>query len=90
MKVFIPTPLASYTKSRREVGADGATLGEVLNDLERQFPGIRFRMINEQDGVREHIRFFFDCELVTDLRAGLRPDGELQIICALSGGSRYA
>ena len=86
MKVFVPTPLASYTKNRREVQASGATLGEALADLDRQFPGMRFRMINEQDGVREHIRFFVDCELVNDLNAPIREGADLQIICAISGG----
>ncbi len=86
MKVYIPSPLISYTKNKREVQASGATLGDVLADLDRQFPGMRFRMINEQDGVREHIRFFVDCELVNDLRAPIRPGADLQIICAISGG----
>ena len=47
MKVLIPDPLRSYTDERREVEADGATLSEVLADLDRRYPGIRFRMIDE-------------------------------------------
>jgi molybdopterin synthase sulfur carrier subunit len=52
MKVFVPTPLQSYTKNRAEVSAAGRTMGELLRDLDRQFPGMRFRMIDEQDGIR--------------------------------------
>jgi len=52
MKVLIPDPLRSYTQERRQVEAGGATLGEVLADLDRRFPGIRFRMIDEQDSIR--------------------------------------
>ncbi|MBI3209015.1 MAG: MoaD/ThiS family protein [Candidatus Solibacter usitatus] len=87
MTVFIPTPLVSYTKNRRQVTANGGTLGEVLLDLDRQFPGIRFRMIDEQDGVRQHIRFFINGDAAMKLDAALMPRDELQIICAISGGA---
>ena len=65
MKVLIPTPLYSYTQGP-EVEASGATLAEVVADLERQFPGIRFRMIDEQDRMRPHIRFFVNRRIVKD------------------------
>ena len=58
MKVVLPTPLADYTRHRREVEADGATLAELLLDLDRRFPGIRFRVIDEQDAIRPHIKIF--------------------------------
>ena len=57
MKVLIPSPLRSYTK-KREVEATGATLAELLAELDRRYPGLRFRMIDEQDRMRRHIRFF--------------------------------
>ena len=57
MKVLIPTPLRSYTQEK-EVEAQGSTIAELLSDLERRYPGIRFRMIDEQDRMRPHIRFF--------------------------------
>ncbi len=84
-KVLIPTPLRSYTGAR-EVEATGATLGELLADLERRYPGLRFRMIDEQDGMRPHIRFFVNGEQVFDLSRGLRPADSVQIVQALSGG----
>src|SRR5258708_14497303 len=59
MKVLIPAPLHSYT-GEREVDADGATIGELLADLDRLYPGLRFRMIDEQDRMRAHIRFFLN------------------------------
>ena len=46
MKVLIPTPLHSYT-GQREVEATGSTLAAVLADLDRQYPGMRFRMLDE-------------------------------------------
>lgn len=85
MKVLIPTPLTSYT-NQREVEVCGATLAEVLADLERQFPGIRFRIIDEQERMRPHMRFFVNRESVFDLSRPLRDDDEVAIVQALSGG----
>ena len=85
MKVLIPTPLLSYT-SVKEVEADGATLAELVADLERRFPGIRFRIIDEQDHMRPHMRFFVNGEQVFDLAHPLRAGDGVQIVQALSGG----
>ena len=85
MKVLIPTPLRSYTRAR-EVEASGATMGELLADLERQFPGFRFRVIDEQDRMRAHMRFFINGEQVFDLKHPLHSTDDVQIVQALSGG----
>lgn len=85
MKVLIPSALHSYT-GQAWVEADGTTVSEVLSDLDRRYPGIRFRMIDEQERIRRHIRLFFDSETVTELARAVRPDGELLIVQALSGG----
>ncbi len=85
MNVLIPTPLRSYTGAR-QVEALGATLDAALLDLDRRFPGIRVRMVDEQGRVRQHVRFFLNGEQVFDLDRALRPDDELVIVQALSGG----
>ena len=85
MKVLIPTPLRSYTNAR-EVEATGATLIGLLADLDQRYPGVRFRMIDEQDRMRPHIRFFINGEQVFDLAHPLRPTDAVQIVQALSGG----
>jgi len=85
MKVRIPTPLHSYTRAA-EVEADGRTVAELLADLDRQFPGIRHRMIDEQDGIRPHMRIFVNRERVVAIDSTLEPGDELQILQALSGG----
>ncbi len=85
MKVLIPTPLRSYT-GERQVEAAGATIAELLADLDRHHPGIRFRMVDEQDRLRPHIRLFVNGELARDLAAPLAPADEVQIVQALSGG----
>ena len=87
MKVLLPSHLRSYTSQRPEVTADGSTLAELLADLDRRYPGFRFRVINEQDLIREHIKIFINQDQARDLRTTLRSDDEIQIICALSGGS---
>lgn len=85
MKVLIPSPLLSYTK-KREVEATGATLTELLADLDRQYPGLRFRVIDEQDTMRAHMRFFVNGEQVFEMSRSLRPTDAVQIVQALSGG----
>ena len=85
MKVFIPGPLLSYT-GQREVEAHGATLSELLVDLDARYPGLRFRVIDEQDRMRAHMRFFINGEQVFDMARPLRSDDSVQIVQALSGG----
>ena len=85
MKVLIPSPLRSYT-GEREVDAVGATLAEVLDDLERRYPGLRFRMIDEQDRVRRHMRVFINGEQEFDIARPLKETDSIQIVQALSGG----
>ena len=85
MKVLIPSPLHSYTR-KPEVEATGATLAEALADLDRRYPGLRFRVIDEQDRMRRHVRFFVNGEQVFDLAHPLRPTDEVQMVQALSGG----
>lgn len=85
-RVFVPTQLRGYTAGESEVAATGGTLDAVLVDLDRQFPGIRFRVIDEQDRVRRHILLFVDGERCDDIRAVVRGESEVHILGALSGG----
>ncbi len=86
MRVLIPSPLRSYTGGRDEVDLGGSNLAELLTCLDQEFPGIRFRMIDEQDGIRKHIQIFVGEEKAKDLSAPLTPQSRVQIVCALSGG----
>ena len=86
MKVLIPTPLRSYTEQQSVVEAEGATLADLLADLDRRYPGIRFRMIDEQDAIRPHIRIFVNREQVRELSWPLHASDEVQVLQALSGG----
>ena len=85
MKVLIPGALRSYTE-KGEVEIGGATLGAVLAGLDRQYAGIRFRIVDEQDQIRRHIRIFVNGGQVRELSQPLDAKDEVVIVQALSGG----
>lgn len=85
-RVSIPSPLLSYTGGRRDVTAAGATLAEVLDDLDRQFPGLRFRVVDEQRRIREHVRMWVSGRLARGIEAPVQDSDEVMIVGALSGG----
>jgi molybdopterin converting factor small subunit len=68
------------------VEADGADLAAVFDALDAQFPGIRFRVVDEQGRVRKHMKVFVNEEAVRDLATPLVPTDEVTIMQALSGG----
>lgn len=86
MKVRIPTPLRSYTHQRSVVDADGDTIAALLDDLDLRYPGIRFRMVDEQARVRKHMKVFVNDEPVRDLATPITERDEITIMQALSGG----
>ncbi len=86
MNVLIPSQLRDYTGGRAHVEARGATLAGLLADLERRYPGLRFRMIDEQDAIRRHIKIFVNQQQARDLSAVLAANDEVVIVGALSGG----
>ena len=85
MKVLVPSPLLSYT-GNKEVEAEGRTLAELLVDLDARYPGLRFRVVDEQDRLRSHMRFFVNYEQVFELSHPLGAGDSVQIVQALSGG----
>lgn len=87
MRILIASPLYSYTGGRGEVEATGATVAELLADLDRRFPGIRFRIVDEQDRVRQHMRIYVGTEPAVALDQPVHPDQEVHILQALSGGT---
>ncbi len=86
MKVYVPSPLSSYTQEATTVDAAGRSVAELLDDLDQRYPGLRFRVINEQDEIRRHIKIFVNRDQVRDLAVPLRANDEVMIVCALSGG----
>ncbi len=86
MRVLIPGPLRDYTANAAVVNADGLTLDDLVGDLDRRFPGLRFRIIDEQQRCRRHIKFFVDGIQASELDRSLNGVREVMIVCALSGG----
>ena len=73
-----PPPLAAATS--------GATLQELLRELDGRYAGFRFRIIDEQDSIRPHIKIFVNRVQAPTLAQGLRPSDEVLVVAALSGG----
>ena len=85
MKVLMPAALRSYTRES-QVEAVGHTLDELFDDLERRYPGLRFRVVDEQNLLRANMRIFVNGAGVRDLRHALQPDDFVAVVLALSGG----
>jgi molybdopterin converting factor small subunit len=86
VKVRIPTPLRSYTNEEKWVESSGTTVEELLADLDSQFPGLRFRVVDEQGRLRQHMKIFVGQESVRDLATPITDAAEVTIMQALSGG----
>ncbi len=84
--VRVASPLRSYTRGAAVVNAEGSTVADVLAHLEARFPGMRFRMIDEQNQVRPHMRLFVNSDEAPDLAHPIGSGDTLHLICALSGG----
>jgi len=86
IRVGVPSQLTSYTGGLTRVEAAGTTVDAALRDLDARYPGIRFRVIDEQDRIRRHMRIFVGKDAATDIRRPLNDGDEVLIFGALSGG----
>lgn len=86
VQVLIPSQLIAYTDGATRVEAQGETVEAALDDLDRRFPGLKFRVVDEQDRIRRHMRIFVGLDEARDVRRALAPGDELMIFGALSGG----
>ncbi|MDI1476695.1 MoaD/ThiS family protein [Polyangium sp. y55x31] len=87
--VRIPTPLRTLTGSKDEVEATGATVGELIEDLEKRHPGIRDRLLDEK-GVRRFVNIFVgdeDIRFLDGLSTELKATDHISIVPAIAGGS---
>jgi molybdopterin converting factor small subunit len=84
--VSLPGQLRAYSGGRERVLAEGETLAELLADLERQMPGIRFRMIDEQGRIRRHLSIFVGPARAEHAGVEVGPGVEVFVVGALSGG----
>lgn len=86
MKVVFSSHYQQYTGGQAEVEASGGTVGEVMKDLDHRFPGIRFRIVDEQDRIRRHVNMTVGERRVKKLKERVPGTGTLFILGALSGG----
>ncbi len=85
MQVLIPGALHSYTGAS-PVEAEGDSLAALFDDLERRYPGLRFRVVDEQDRLRPNMRVFVNGLGTRELAHPLQPGDFVAIVLALSGG----
>ena len=83
--VQVPPALCSYTGDTR-VQAEGDTLAALFLDLDRRYPGLRFRVVDEQGLLRRHLRLFVNGQGERDLQRATAPGDSVALVLALSGG----
>ncbi len=89
IKVRIPTPLQNMTQNKAEVESSGTNIREVIDDLERNFPGIKERICDEKGNIRRFINIYVNEEDVRFLKqdqTSLKDGDEVSIIPAIAGG----
>jgi molybdopterin synthase sulfur carrier subunit len=89
--VRIPTPLRAMTKGAAEVHAEASTIGDVITDLERQFPGLRDRIVEESGEIRRFVNIYVNQEDIRFLegdKTALKPGDEVSIVPAIAGGGK--
>lgn len=89
IRVFLPSQLDSYTNGLREIAieyASAPSLADLLVTLDVQFPGLRFRLVDEHGNIRRHIAMFVGESMVRTLSVRLDDNDRVQIVGALSGG----
>jgi sulfur-carrier protein len=87
--VRIPTPLRALTKGNAEIQARGGTIDSVVDDLERQFPGLKERLLDETGELRRFINIYVNQEDIRFLQAkktALKDGDEVSIVPAIAGG----
>jgi molybdopterin synthase sulfur carrier subunit len=69
-----------------QLEARGATMLEVIADLDRQVPGLRNRILDAGPELRRHLNLFVDSE-IADLTTPLHSGAAIRVVPAVSGGS---
>jgi len=87
--VKIPTPLRRVTNGASQALVDGGTVKDVVLGLEREFPGIGARLLNDEGDLRRTVNFYVNGEDVRFLKGGetsLKSGDEVSIVPAIAGG----
>lgn len=87
--VRVPTPLRKFTNGVDEVAAQGNTVRTLMEDLERQFPGIRERICDETGKIRRFVNIYVngdDIRFLQNLETSLHEGDSISIVPAIAGG----
>ena len=87
--VRIPTPLRKLTNEQEVVPATGASIEEVLGNLDSSFPGLKERICDEQGNVRRFVNIFLndeDIRFLDDKATAVKDSDEISIVPAIAGG----
>lgn len=90
VRVRIPAPLQNLVGGATEVEAQGKTVREVIDDLERRYPGIKARLCDDSGELRRFVNIFVndqDIRFQQGLDTELRDNDEVSIIPAIAGGN---
>jgi sulfur-carrier protein len=88
--IRIPTPLRTLTGGEEQVKASGATVRDVIEQLEKNHPGIKDRLLDEK-GVRRFVNIYVgdeDIRFLDGLDTATKQGDEISIVPAIAGGSR--
>ena len=91
--IRIPTPLRPYTNSQAEVPVTGATVGDALSDLTRQYPTLKQHLYNDGGDLRAFVNIFLNDEDIRHIRGAQTPVQDrdrLMIVPSIAGGGRPA
>jgi molybdopterin converting factor small subunit len=87
--VRIPTPLRTLTGGQDEVSAEGRTVAELIENLEKKHPGIRDRLVDDK-GVRRFVNIYIgeeDIRFLDGLKTELKAGDAVSIVPAIAGGA---
>jgi molybdopterin synthase sulfur carrier subunit len=87
--VRIPTPLRKLTDNQEIVQVEGSTVREIIDHLERTYPGLKERICDEKDNIRRFVNVFVndeDVRFLQDAETPVRVGDEVSIVPAIAGG----
>jgi molybdopterin synthase sulfur carrier subunit len=87
--IRIPTPMRKLTNEQEVVQAAGANVGELIDDLEKSYPGIKERLCDQEGNVRRFVNIFLndeDIRFLEDKGTAVKEGDEISIVPAIAGG----
>jgi molybdopterin synthase sulfur carrier subunit len=90
VQVRVPTPLRRFTAGAGEVQAQGASISQIIEDLERRHPGIRERLLDDKGEIRRFVNIYLngdDIRFLDSLNSKVKDGDDVSIVPAIAGGN---